>query len=124
MKNNSHLLIYTLIISLVLLGCTTTTYDDIEPVDDPILDIVTYQEVKSIIDNNCLNCHGNPPQNNAPMQLITYDNVKEAVLNRDLISKISLNDGADGLMPLGGPRLSQVSIDLISEWEEDGLLEN
>ena len=88
------------------------------------MDIVTYQEVKSIIDNNCLNCHGNPPQNNAPMQLITYDNVKEAVLNRDLISKISLNDGADGLMPLGGPRLSQASIDLISEWEEDGLLEN
>ena len=53
MKNNSHLLIYSLIISLVLLGCTATTYDDIESVDDPILDLVTYQEVKSIIDNNC-----------------------------------------------------------------------
>ena len=124
MKNNSHLLIYSLIISLVLLGCTTTTYNDIESVDDPISDIVTYLEVKSIIDNNCLNCHSNPPQNNAPMQLTTYDNVKEAVLNRDLISKISLNNGADGLMPLGGPRLPQASIDLISEWEEDGLLEN
>jgi len=58
------------------------------------------------------------------MQLTTYDNVKEAVLNRDLISKISLNDGADGLMPLGGPRMSQSSIDLIAEWAEDGLLEN
>jgi hypothetical protein len=58
------------------------------------------------------------------MSLTTYDDVKESVLNRDLINRISLNDGADGLMPLGGPRLSQSFIDIIVSWEEDGLLEN
>jgi uncharacterized membrane protein len=124
MKNNSRLLISSLIISLAFVGCTNTTYDDIESIGDPILDIVTYQEVKPIIDNNCLNCHSNPTQNGAPMQLASYDNVKEAMLNRDLLNKISLNDGADGLMPLGGPRMSQASIDLIAGWAEDGLLEN
>ena len=124
MKNISHLLIYSLIISLAFVGCTSTTYDDIGSDDDPILDIITYQEVKPIIDNNCLNCHSNPTQNGAPMQLTTYDNVKEAMLNRGLLNRISLNDGADGLMPLGGPRMSQSSIDLIARWAEDGFLEN
>jgi uncharacterized membrane protein len=115
---------YLVVFVVAITSCTQNTYDDIEPEDDSGLDIITYQEVKPIIDNNCLNCHGNPTQNGAPMSLTTYDDVKESVLNRDLINKISLNDGADGLMPLGGPRLSQSFIDIIVSWEEDGLLEN
>jgi uncharacterized membrane protein len=122
MKFNLSYYILTLV--FIISGCTQRSYDDIESDDDPSLDIITYQEVKPIIDNNCLNCHSNPTQNGAPMQLTTYDNVKEAMLNRDLLNKISLNDGADGLMPLGGPRMSQATIDLIAGWAEDGLLEN
>lgn len=119
--NLSHII---LAVVFIFTSCTSTTYDDIEPEDDPGLDTVTYQEVKPIIDNNCLNCHSNPTQNGAPMSLTTYNEVKESVLNRGLISLISLNDGEDGLMPLGGPRLSQDFIDTIVQWEQDGLLEN
>ncbi|MFK5880494.1 MAG: hypothetical protein QM478_13485 [Flavobacteriaceae bacterium] len=105
-------------------SCSQNTYDDIEEETDPIPEIVTYQDVKPIIDGVCLACHSNPPQNGAPMSLTIYDNVKEAVLNRDLLNKINKNEGEDGLMPLGGPRLPQSSINLIFKWNEDGLLEN
>ena len=58
------------------------------------------------------------------MSLATYDMVKEAVLNRDLLDRINRNPGDDGLMPLGGPRLPQQTINLLFKWQEDGLLEN
>ncbi len=105
-------------------SCTQSTFDDIEADVEPLPEIVTYQEVKPIINNVCLSCHSNPPQNGAPMPLLNYDNVKDAVLSRDLLNKISKNEGEDGLMPLGGPRLPQSSIDLIFQWNENGLLEN
>jgi len=114
--------IFTAIISIS--SCSQNTYDDIEEETDPIPEIVTYLDVKPIIDGACLACHSNPPQNGAPMPLTIYDNVKEAVLNRDLLNKINKNEGEDGLMPFGGPRLPQSSIDLIFKWNDDGLLEN
>jgi hypothetical protein len=77
-----------------------------------------------IIDNACNNCHTSPPQNGAPMSLTTFMDVKTSVENRGLIDRITRNEGAGGLMPLGGPRLPQASIDLIVQWNEDGLLEN
>ena len=108
----------------VLSSCTNTTYDDIQLDEDVNSDFVTYQEVKPIIDNNCLNCHSNPTQNGAPMSLVTYEEVKNSVLNSNLIDRISRNDGADGLMPQGSPRLSQDLINIIIQWELDALLEN
>ena len=54
--------------------------------------------------NNCINCHSMPPQNGAPMSLISYQNVKNAVQNRGLIQLISTQDLGD-VMPLGGPLL-------------------
>jgi len=110
--------------NLLFASCSNNTLDDIEAEVEPLPDVVTYAEVKPIIDGVCLNCHSNPPQNGAPMPLVNYDNVKEALLNRGLLFKISKNEGEDGLMPLGGPRLPQSSINLISQWEIDGLLEN
>ncbi len=118
--------LYCIKVSLCLFlftSCTQSTYDDIEE-EEIIPELVTYQDIKSTIDNACLNCHSNPTQNGAPMSLVTYENVKDAVLNRDLLGRVNKNDGEDGLMPLGGPRLSQDSIDLLFLWEEDGLLEN
>jgi len=113
-----------IITAILVIGCTNSTFDDIEEDEESLPEIITYIEVKPIIDGACLNCHSNPPQNGAPMPLVNYDNVTDAVLNRDLLNKISKNEGEDGLMPLGGPRLPQATIDLIFQWEEDGLLEN
>ncbi len=109
---------------LSIASCSQSTYDDIEEETNPIPEVVTYQDVKLIIDSVCLACHSNPPQNGAPMALVSFENVKEAVQNRDLINLISKNEGDNGLMPLGGPRLPQSSIDLIVKWNTDGLLEN
>ena len=109
---------------LMLSSCSDSTYDDIQISEDSNSDLITYQDVKPIIDNNCLNCHSNPPINNAPMSLTTYNEVKNAVLEGDLIGRISRNDGANGLMPRGGPRLSQDLIDTIVQWEQNALLEN
>jgi uncharacterized membrane protein len=90
----------------------------------PITGLATYKEnVKSIVDNNCVVCHAAIPKNGAPMSLVTYDQVKNAVLNRGLITRISLENGNSLLMPQGGPRLPQTTIDIIKKWEQDGLLE-
>lgn len=85
---------------------------------------VTYEkDVKSIIDNNCIVCHAAVPQNGAPISLVTYNQVKDAVLKRSLIIRISLENGNNVLMPKGGPRLPQQTIDIVKQWEKDGLFE-
>jgi hypothetical protein len=121
MKNN--LLQITLLgLAMFLIGCTSASEDDLIDAT-PIPEVLTYIEnVKPIIDNNCIVCHSNPPQNGAPMPLVNYENVKEAVENRNLIGRISSEDPLF-LMPLGGPRLPQNLIDIIIQWNEDGLIE-
>ncbi len=116
--------IFPLIIIAFLYGCTTNTIDDLEPVGQDVPDLVTYQDVRATFDNICSVCHNDPPQNGAPMPLLTYENVKEAVLNRGLLERISRSENDPGLMPFGGPRLPQETIDLIKQWNTDGLLEN
>ena len=103
-------------------NCSTVNEDDLTE-DVIIEDLVTYEaNIKSIIDSNCIICHNNPPVNGAPNSLITFDDVRDAVENRNLIDRISATDGS--VMPLGGPRLPQNLIDLVIQWEEDGLLED
>jgi len=106
----------------VLIGCTNASEDDLIDTQ-PLPALVTYNDhVKTIIDNNCLNCHIQPPVNGASVPLLIYDNVKSAVENNSLISRISGN-GPGPLMPLGSPSLPQNLIDLIIQWEADGFLE-
>ena len=114
-----------LISAIVLVtSCSNHTIDDVtEPLEETP-ELVTFQDVKFVFDNVCQQCHTNPPINGAPLQLITFDNVKEAVLNRNLLFRISRDNGDPFLMPFGGPRLPQGNIDLIFQWEADGLLEN
>ncbi len=109
----------------ILAGCTANTYDDIEAAqpEDPS-SVVTFQDVAFVFENVCTACHSNPPQNGAPMPLTNYEEIKNAVETRGLLDRISREEGAPGLMPLGGPRLPQQQIDLIMQWNEDGLLEN
>ncbi|WP_433764008.1 hypothetical protein [Flavobacterium ginsenosidimutans] len=83
----------------------------------PINGLAAYrQNVKSIIDNNCIVCHAAVPKNGAPMSLVTYEQVKNAVLNRGLLTRISLENGDSSLMPQGGPRLPQTTIEIINKW--------
>lgn len=103
----------------LLLGCTNDSESDL--VDNTVPSTTTYTNaIKSIMDNNCISCHGDTPSGGAPMALKTYQNVKDAVMNRGLIDRISRTQGASGMMPLGGTRLSQSSIDLVIDWKNTG----
>jgi hypothetical protein len=112
----------SILLVVILFSCTNTSEEDLIDAT-PIPTLVTYTDnVKSIIDNNCIVCHNNPPENGAPMSLLTFENVKDAVNNRDLIERISTND-LGFMMPFGGPRLPQNLIDIVVQWQDDGLLE-
>lgn len=119
MKNNNYLI---LLLFLFLISCSSHSEEDL--INPVVLGNTRYTtDVKPIIDSQCISCHGNTPTNGAPMSLTTLAAVKEAIENRNLIGKISRPDGSAGLMPLGGPRLPQASIDLIVDWKESGFLE-
>ncbi len=120
----NYLFQLTTICLFFLLSCANNTLDDVTEELETTPEIVTYIDVKPIVSGNCISCHSNPPQNGAPMSLETYLDVKNAVLNRDLLNRISLPEGNSNLMPKGGPRLPQSNIDLFNKWNQDGLLEN
>jgi hypothetical protein len=106
----------------ITFSCTNVSEDDLIEAE-PLPETVTYQaDVKVIIDNNCIMCHNNPPINGAPMSLLLYENVKDAVEDRDLIGRITGTSSGPS-MPFGGPMLPQNLIDIIIHWEADGLLE-
>ncbi|WP_299256507.1 hypothetical protein [uncultured Aquimarina sp.] len=106
----------------VSISCENDSENDLVDVTQPVT-LVTYQNnVKAIIDSNCTSCHNDPPINFAPMPLLTFDQVKEAIDNRRLLDRVSSED-TNFLMPSGGPRLPQATIDIILQWNTDGLLE-
>lgn len=108
--------------SVFFYGCTSDSLSDLTEVDN-ITEVKYNQTIKSIIDNNCINCHGATPTSGAPNSLHTYELVKDAVLNLDLIDRISRAEGTPGFMPLGGSRLSQSDINKVIQWNADGLME-
>jgi len=114
--------IYSIAVISLFFSCANDSEDDL--IDSvPIDELVTYNaNVKTIIDNNCIGCHSNPPVNGAPMALVTFEDVKDAVENRGLINRIS-SDDLGFLMPFGGPKLPQNLIDIVVQWQTDGLLE-
>lgn len=104
------------------ISCSNNSEDDL--IEHNVLNTTKYtQNVKPIIDNNCISCHGAIPSNGAPMSLVTYAQVKDAIQNRGLLDRISRTQGAPGMMPNLGTRLPQATIDLIIDWNTDGLLE-
>ncbi|WP_179021580.1 hypothetical protein [Winogradskyella forsetii] len=116
------ILVYILVI-VSLYNCSYVNEDDLTE-DLIIEEVTTYEDnIKTIIDTNCIFCHNNPPENGAPMPLTTYANVKDAIENRGLINRISSTD-LGFVMPFGGPRLPQNLIDLVIQWEAEGLMEN
>ena len=111
-----------LISVLLISSCAKDDGDGLAPVPDPDPDAtVTYNgNVKAIIDGNCLNCHGNPTSNGAPMSLTTYAEVVSAVNNRSLVARIN---SATNPMPQAG-LMSQANRDVIAAWVDAGLPEN
>jgi len=121
MKMKSYYLLILLPL-LVLTSCSNESTSDL--IDVPLVENVTYTNtVKSIIDNNCLGCHGDPTTNSATVSLNTYERVKEYVANNRIIERISKEEGQSGFMPIGGTKLPQAVIDQIIKWKAQGMQE-
>ncbi len=121
MKFRNFLLFGT--ITLFTTSCSNNSTDDLTG-SFPLVEVAKYNEnVKPIIDANCVSCHATSPINGASIPLVTYQQVKNAVLTGGLINRISRQNGDGDLMPLGGPRMPQNTINVIVQWEANGLLE-
>ncbi|NHM01271.1 hypothetical protein [Flavobacterium difficile] len=107
----------------LLFSCSNNSEDDLtEPTS--LAAITTYNnDVRAIINANCINCHGATPIPGTSLSLDTYVKVRDAVLNNNLLGRISLPEGNSLLMPQSGQRLPQNTIDKINDWNSDGLLE-
>jgi uncharacterized membrane protein len=111
-----------LLLAGVLYSCDSHTYEDIS--ETTIVEgKVTYDaNIKSVIDNNCISCHSE--NGSVPYRpLTTYAEVKEAVQTTNLLERIQKQIGEPQQMPQGG-RMPQDRINLILQWNTDGLLEN
>ncbi len=114
-------LIYILSILVLVYSCSSNSNDDLtEQEAEPVLTTeVTYDaDIKAIISNNCIQCHGSPTSNGAPTSYVTYTQVKNSV--NTILSRINNATNPmpqSGLMPIKNRQL-------IQQWKDDGLLEN
>jgi len=103
-------------------GCASDSQSDL--VETINIDRVTYLDnVKTIIDNNCIVCHNSGPNPIGPFPLETYNEVKEKAQNGALLIRIQLPAGDPSVMPKTG-KMPQQLIDVILAWAEQGYLEN
>ena len=98
-----------------VVSCESNTYDDIsKKTINP-----TYKaDIELIVSHNCLSCHYGI--NQSP-NLETYDGVKNACINYNLVCRIE-SENCGERMPQGG-KLPQTDIDLIKLWVTNGFVE-
>jgi hypothetical protein len=117
MKKIKYIIYCTILFSI---SCSNNSEDDLTtPINSG--EITTYNNyVKSVIDNNCISCHGATSPSGG-LKLTTYNEVKNAVLNNNLLDRINSNY-ASYVMPTSG-KLSENTLLKISDWNTDGLIE-
>lgn len=109
------------IIAFVAGSCETTTYDAIQE-NQIIAGPITYNSyVKNIINTHCLSCHSDGGTA-AFRTFASYEEVKNAIQNTNLLDRIQRQNGEVGQMPQTG-RMPQDKIDIIVQWNSDGLAE-
>lgn len=88
--------------------------------NDPPPGPISYQEdIRIIIQSNCTSCHSDPPTQDAPMALTTYEAVRSAVNNRGLLTRI--NSTTSPMPPTG--RLPAATRQIIEDWVDLGFAE-
>lgn len=107
--------------ALISIGCSSNSPDDLIPVPDDDMNIVTTYEntAKTILDNACIECHGGPTPT-AGIRLDNYEDARTVAESGRMIFRMT-NSSAP--MPPSG-NLPDPVIASIMKWIEDGLLEN
>lgn len=120
MKNKN---LYLLIALTFILLASCTEEDSIslsDPNQNQNTGTVTYTaNVKSIIDSNCISCHGasNP---SAGFNISNYANAKNNI--NSIINRADLQTGQPGIMPPSG-RMSASKIQILKDWQTQGLIQ-
>ena len=112
-----------LFIGILFMGCSSDSESDLVNTDDLPTTITYNNTIKSIISNNCIGCHSDPPQNGAPFPLTNYDQALTRAESGILLTAISRQTGETRAMPPSG-RMPQNTIDMIEQWINDGLAED
>ncbi len=76
-------------------------------------------DIEPILQANCVSCHDDPPTQNAPMPLLTLEQVADAVNNRNLLGRVNSTNRP---MPPSG-RMPLATRQLIEDWIDLGLPE-
>ncbi|MEB8328668.1 c-type cytochrome [Flavobacteriaceae bacterium KMM 6897] len=100
--------------SILVFSCSSDSEEDLNPTEKEVIenDITYTADIKPIITNNCISCHGVPPTNGAPFSLTTFSEVSSRANN--IFTRTN-----NGTMPPTG-KLPQTNIDLISAWIDGG----
>lgn len=119
MKKNIYKSILISIISFGFYNCSTTVIP-LEEEPAPIIEMVKYNNnVKTIIDANCISCHISGGQASF-LPLVNYTQVKNAAESGNLINRMN---SVTNPMPASG-RVSADMLAVIDKWKADGFLEN
>ena len=79
--------------------------------------------IEPIFKQNCVSCHNNETQY-GDLILESYSEISEAVLNGDVIARISLDELDQLFMPQSSSKLSENELQLITNWKENGAPNN
>lgn len=107
---------------IALYSCESHTYDELLDKGEMQGPITYNGHIKAIIDNNCIMCHSAGGASSF-RPLTNYTQVREAVLTTNLLDRIQRQNGEEGQMPQTG-RMPQDKINLILQWNAEGLPEN
>ncbi|MCF6349905.1 MAG: cytochrome c [Flavobacteriaceae bacterium] len=117
--NSKNIIIIAVL--MILGSCTNDKQSDLEAI--VCVDTFIYSDcIKTIIEENCTICHHSGSNAPGPFPLETYDQVRDAAENGNLLVRIQLPDGANGIMPQTG-KMTQTKIDAILNWVNEGFLE-
>mgnify|MGYP003581600759 FL=1 len=114
MKKSILIILFTC--AAFLVSCTPRTYEDISEETQTSTSPTYTANIEAVIQTNCVGCHSDGGR--FPT-LETYDQVKDATQNGDLICRIDQTQSCGSVMPRSGP-MPRATIDMIILWQKEG----
>lgn len=101
-----------IVIGAVTVSCNSSTYGDISVVTNP-----TYNaNIGPVVQATCAGCHSGGQQLH---DFTNYAQVKDGVLNGDIICRIDQSQACGRVMPQAGP-MPQSTINMFLLWKSQG----